>query len=319
MTSSTLNDGYAYRSTVQRGGQSVLDFLCAEFRHSGREVWAARLAAGEVTLDGVAVGGNELLHAGQHLVWNRPPWPEEDVPLQFEVLHQDADLLAVSKPSGLPTMPAGGFLKHTLLHLLRQKWPTAAPLHRLGRGTSGVVLCALTNEAGATLLQDWRTGQVRKTYLALAAGVAPQDFYDIQTSIGPVPHAKLGQIYAANPAGKPSRSLARVLERREASTLFEVEILTGRPHQIRIHLASVGLPLLHDPLYGAGGLPFPDALPSDLGYFLHAHTLQFRHPRTGEEMRVVAGPPEGFTSPFRRCAASSASQLCKSLSPERRG
>ena len=143
----TLNDGYAYACAVQRGGISVLDWLCAEYRHSARETWAARLAAGEVTLDGQQAWGHELLRPGQLLVWHRPPWPEENVPLDVAVLHQDAELLAVHKPAGLPTMPGGGFLNHTLLHVLRQQWPTASPLHRLGRGTSGVVLCALTSRA----------------------------------------------------------------------------------------------------------------------------------------------------------------------------
>ena len=288
----TLNDGYAYRTAVQRGGISVLDFLCAEYAHSGRDVWATRLAAGEVTLGGQPAHGAEVLRPGQELVWHRPPWPEENVPLHVDVLHEDRHILAVHKPSGLPTMPGGGFLKHTLLHLLRQQWPGAAPLHRLGRGTSGVVLCALTRQAGAALLQDWREGRVQKKYRALAAGVAGQDRYDIRTPIGHVPHARLGQLYAASPHGKPAHSVARVVQRRPCSTLFEVEIFTGRPHQIRIHLAAVGLPLLHDPLYGAGGLPTADALPGDLGYFLHAHTLEFVHPVSGKAMRLVCPPPD---------------------------
>lgn len=286
-----LNSGYAYPSHIQRGGLGVLDYLTREFRHSPREVWAARLAAGEVEVDGVTVTGSETLRAGQRLVWHRPPWQEPEVPLHFEVLYEDADLLAVSKPSGLPTMPGGGFLEHTLLMGVRQRRPTASPLHRLGRGTSGLVLFSLTREAGAALLRDWREHRIRKIYRALSAGRAEQAEYDITAPIGPVQHAKLGELFAASSEGKPARSLARVLERRADTTLFEVEIFTGRPHQIRIHLASVRLPLLGDPLYLAGGTPRPDALPGDLGYWLHAHTLELTHPRTGERLRLEAPPP----------------------------
>ena len=288
-----LNAGYAYPTPVQRGGVTVLDFLAQEFRHSDRATWAGRLAAGEVEVDGVTVRGDETLRPGQLLVWRRPPWDEPDVPLHFDVLFEDADLLAVSKPGGLPTVPGGGFLEHTLLHQVRRDWPGASPLHRLGRGTSGLVLFSLAREAGAALLRDWRGGRVQKVYRALGAGVAGQDEYDLTTPIGPVPHPRLGEVFAASEAGKPSRSRARVLERREDTTLLEVEIFTGRPHQIRIHLAAAGLPLAGDPLYLPGGLPRQDALPGDLGYLLHAHTLTLTHPRSGVSLRLLApAPPE---------------------------
>ncbi len=287
----TLNHGYAYTSHIQRGGVGVLEYLCAEFRHSGREVWAARLAAGEIELDGQTLWADQPLRAGQTLIWHRPPWTEEAVPLDFETVYEDADLLAVAKPSGLPTMPGGGFLEHTLLTLVRREWPTASPLHRLGRGTSGLVLFALNLVTASALLRDWREHRIQKSYRALAAGVAGQDTYDIRTPIGPVTHSKLGQISAASPSGKPAHSQAEVLERRAASTLFGVQIMTGRPHQIRIHLASVGLPLLGDPLYIAGGHACPDGLPGDLGYLLHAHRLELVHPATGQRLEVQATPP----------------------------
>lgn len=291
MAGVTLNRGYAYRTRVQRGGVGVLDFLSAEFRHSPRAEWAARIERGEVEVGGARVGSGQELRAGDELVWHRPPWPEEDVPLRFEVLHEDADLLAVDKPSGLPTVPGGGFLEHTLLSLVRREWPSASPLHRLGRGTSGLVLFALTPLARASLLADWRERRVQKVYRALGAGVAGTDEYEITAPIGPVPHPRLGEVYAASAGGKPARTRARVLERRAGATLFGLSIETGRPHQIRIHLAAAGWPLVGDPLYAVGGVPRPDALPGDLGYALHAHTLSFLHPGSGEETQLCAPPP----------------------------
>lgn len=294
MANVTLNRGYAYTTRIQRGGVGVLDFLSAEFRHSGRDEWAARIERGEVEVGGVRVEAGHTLLAGDELVWHRPPWREEDVPLHFEVLREDGELLAVNKPSGLPTVPGGGFLEHTLLSLVRRQWPTASPLHRLGRGTSGLVLFALTPTARAALLADWRDRRVGKVYRALGTGVAGADEYGITVPIGPVPHNRLGTVYAASAGGKPAQSRARVLERRGDSTLFAVEIETGRPHQIRIHLAAAGWPLVGDPLYEVGGAARPDALPGDLGYHLHAHTLRLTHPRSGEATELRAPLPQAL-------------------------
>ncbi|WP_261664820.1 RluA family pseudouridine synthase [Deinococcus sp. Marseille-Q6407] len=298
-----LNSGYSYRERVrpQAAGLSVLDYYAHFYPHSDRATWAARLAAGEIELNGQPAGGDERLRQGDRLTWHRPPWQEEAVPLHYDLLYADAALLAVGKPSGLPTLPAGGFLDHTLLALLRRDFPAATPLHRLGRGTSGLVLCSLTREAGAKLTADWREGRVHKRYRALAAGRAARGSYDITAPIGLVEHPRLGQIYAAAPDGKPSRSRARVLERRESSTLLEVDIETGRPHQIRIHLASVGLPLLGDPLYLPGGQAQPDALPGDLGYRLHAEQLTFQHPVSGAPLCLRAPVPPELRAGFSSC------------------
>ena len=303
-----LNDGYSYREVLtarqlearQSGGQqtaTVLSYLSRRYPHSSHAQWQARLTLGEVTLAGRVATGLETLSSGQELIWNRPPWHEPDVPLHFAVVHEDAALLGVVKPSGLPTLPAGGFLNHTLLHLVRQQVPGASPLHRLGRGTSGLVLFARTQQAASLLSHDWREHEVKKTYLALATGRANQREYDITAAIGPVPHPRLGTVYAASPDGKPSHSVATVLEQRANSVLFSVDLLSGRPHQIRIHLAYAGHPLLGDPLYAAGGVPRPESpgLPGDGGYLLHASALEFRHPLSGQMVQLHALPPRALT------------------------
>lgn len=296
-----LNGGYTYREELgeRARGLTVLAYLTRRYAHSREAEWQGRLERGEVSLDGLPARGGEGLRAGQTLDWRRPPWEEPDVPLVFGVIHADAALLAVAKPSGLPTLPGGGFLDHTLLSRVRAAFPGASALHRLGRGTSGLVLFARTPDAAAVLSRAWREHEVEKRYRALAAGFAARDVYDITTPIGPVPHPRLGEVFAASAAGKASRSVARVLERRtgagnhDDSTLFEVDIHTGRPHQIRIHLASVGHPLVGDPLYAPGGGPLADlpGLPGDGGYLLHAGRLSFLHPLTGERLTLHAPPP----------------------------
>ncbi|ULH16207.1 RluA family pseudouridine synthase [Deinococcus sp. KNUC1210] len=290
-----LNRGYAYREQVQQRAQgtSVLAHLTGRYSHSSPTEWKERIEAGEVWLDGQLAQPHSTLKAGQVLIWQRPPWLEEAAPRRYQVVHADAALLAVVKPSGLPTLPGGGFLENTLLSAVQDDYPEASPLHRLGRGTSGLVLFARTAQAAAALSSAWREHTVHKRYRALAAGTAPQTEYDLSAAIGPVAHPRLGTVHAASASGKPSHSLARVLERRTDATLFQVDISTGRPHQIRIHLASAGFPLLNDPLYGVGGTPLATlpGLPGDGGYWLHAAELRFVHPLSGEELHLCATPP----------------------------
>ena len=290
-----LNDGYTYALTVAAGehDRALSTVLAARYTHSPAATWIARLRAGEIDVDGRTVPDDRVVRRGQVVTWRRPPWDEPDVPLHFDLLHEDADLVVVSKPSGLPTMPAGGFLAHTLLALVRARFGWAAPLHRLGRHTSGVVVFARHADAAAALAAAWREHRVTKVYRALVGGSPPWDTCTIETRIGPVPHATLGTVFAASPTGRMARSDVTVRARRESTTLCDVRITTGRPHQIRIHLASVGWPLAGDPLYAAGGVPPTDTtvVPGDGGYHLHAIEVTLPHPRDGRAMVVQAPPP----------------------------
>ena len=300
-----LNRGYAYATIIssKHDGQTLLSHLASLYPHSTAQAWQQKLNNGEVILNGVAATGSESVASGQILVWNRPPWIEPDTPQHFEVLFNDPYLLAVNKPGGLPTLPGGGFLENTLLRLLQKQFPNAKPVHRLGRGTSGIVLFAKTPQAASTLFANWNTPKVQKIYRALAQNIAQHDTYEILTPIGLVPHPRLGQVWAAKSDGKPSKSLARVMARSAnnatdpGTTTFEVSLYSGRPHQIRIHLASIGHPLVGDPLYGAGGQPLENlpGLPGDGGYLLHAQFLKFQHPITGEQINLEAPLPAAFS------------------------
>ena len=290
----TFNQGFAYRDVVgpADAGTSVLAYLVHRYRHSSSEVWRQRIAAGEVRVGGTAVDAGDVLRRGASLVWTRPPWAEPDVPLHFSVVGQDRDLLAVNKPRGLPTLPNGGFLTHTLLHLVRGEWPEATPMHRLGRGTSGLVLFARSREARGVVATAWREGRVARIYRALVQGAPKEDMLTVDHPIGRVPHPRLGLVHAAAADGRPARTHLRVVARHAGMTLMEVRIETGRPHQIRIHAASAGHPLVGDPLYVAGGALASDpGLPGDGGYFLHAHRLTLGHPVTGRQVTFEAPLP----------------------------
>jgi 23S rRNA pseudouridine1911/1915/1917 synthase len=296
-----LNQGHTYREQIDaRGaGRAVLAHLVARFGRASPAEWRERIELGQVRLDDAATLADTVLRAGQWLAWVRPPWVEPPAPLDAPVLHEDALLLAVAKPRGLPTMPGGGlYLEHTLLAVVRQRYPEASPMHRLGRDTSGVVLFARTTAAAAVVQAAFRARRLRKVYRALCTGHPAREAFSVEVPIGEVDHPLLGTVHAASARGRAAASHVRVLERRSGEgeperALVEVEIETGRPHQIRIHLAYAGHPLVGDPLFGAGGVPLPGtrALPGDPGYLLHAERLELDHPLDGSRLVIVCAPP----------------------------
>jgi 23S rRNA pseudouridine1911/1915/1917 synthase len=293
---SELNQGHRVRRTMDARAtdRTVLDQLLQRFEHADAATWRARLARGEVTLEGAPASADTPVRPGQVLAWAKPPWREPTAPLHFEVLHEDDHLLAVNKPSGLPTLPGAGFQEHTLLALVRAHAPGASPMHRLGRGTSGVVLFCKSAAAARGVQAQWRQpGAVAKRYLGLVEGEPAADRFVVDSPIGLVPDPVIDRLYCATPEGKPSLSRFTVLARRGDTSLVAVDIDTGRPHQIRIHAAWAGHPLQGDPLYGPDGVRAPgsEAVPGDLGYALHAWRLALAHPLTKERVEIVAPPP----------------------------
>lgn len=290
---SRRNQGYIHREQVGKDaeGVTVLAWLCNKYPHGGSESWTGRIAAGEVRIGTSWVEPARLLKRGEWLSWHRPPWEEAAAPRSYGLIYEDENLLVIDKPAGLTTIPSGGFLENTLLSAVREFDAGASPMHRLGTGTSGLVLFARNAPAGTLIQEAFRDGRVTRRYRGVARGRVSATPWTVNQPIGPVPHATLGTIHAASAEGRPAVTHVTLLRWDGEDSVVGVEIETGRPHQIRIHLAWCGHPLVGDPLYRAGGGVSPDARPTEGGYQLHASELVLDVPAWGPARRFEVGAP----------------------------
>jgi 23S rRNA pseudouridine1911/1915/1917 synthase len=216
----------------------------------------------------------------------------EDIPLR--VLYEDASVVAIDKPAGMVVHAGAGVhsgtLVNALLHRFEQLSGVGGELrpgivHRLDRFTSGVLLVAKNDAAHRNLAAQFSSRQVEKVYLALVQGRVKQESGRIERPIARDP-VRRTRMTARLSEGRAAWSEYRVRRRFGKYTLLEVRIGTGRTHQIRVHLASIGHPVAGDTLYGAQAQ-------ASLGrFFLHAHRIRFRSPATGEEVTVESPLPE---------------------------
>ncbi len=291
------NSGYVYRDRVKnnRNGWTVLDFYTRNYPRFSRETWLKRIQSGQILREGKPLKRDDNLYAGDFLSYFRPPWVEPDVPTKFDILFEDAHLLVVNKPSGLPVLPGNVYLENTLLALVRKRFsPELSPIHRLDRPTSGAVIFAKTHESRRFLSMAIQKGEIRKTYLAVAEGDTMPTSFVVTAPIGPVFHPVSGAVSAVIKNGRPSKTCFRVMKRCGNRAFIMAFLKTGRPHQLRIHLAVAGCPLVGEEFYGTGGLPCPDAVqPGEGDFLLHAWRLRFFYPINGQRLTVTAPLPFG--------------------------
>ena len=215
---SGANRGYIYRTRVggADAGSSVLAFHVARFRHSDEAAWRAAIDLGRVLVNGRRAAPTSGSRAGDELEFHRPPWREPDAPESFDVAFEDEHVLVVVKPAGLQVLPAGPFSARTLLELVRASDASraaAAPAHRLGRGTSGLIAFGKTALGRSSLARQLRELTLGKTYLAWVAGARLPDSFAARQPIARVPHGPL-TIHAAAAHGRPSLTRVRVLRQR---------------------------------------------------------------------------------------------------------
>jgi 23S rRNA pseudouridine1911/1915/1917 synthase len=252
------------------------------------------LERGLATVNGRAAKASSPLKEGDQVrVEVPPPVPSEleaeYIPIQ--VVFADQDVLVVEKPAGLAVHPGAGQRSGTLINGLLARYPDLASLgcgqrpgivHRLDKGTSGLMMVARNEAAYLNLSRQVKERQIYKRYLALVIGELRPERGRIEAPLGRDPRHR--KRIAVVERGRPATTEYRVLERLVAATLVEIIPLTGRTHQIRVHFAAIGHPLLGDPVYG-GRSPL-------LGrQFLHASTLGFRQPSTGQYLEFSSELP----------------------------
>ena len=225
----------------------------------------------------------------------------QDIPL--DILYQDSDVVVVNKPCGMVVHPAAGnesgTLVNALLHHVRDLSGIGGEMrpgivHRLDKDTSGLILIAKNDRANIALSEQFKQRSMEKHYRAVAFGHFAQEHGLIDAPIArhPVDRKKMAVV----PDGKPSKTEWTVIEPLKGATFLDVHLLTGRTHQIRVHMQSIGHPLLGDQVY-APNLKTSVRIPR---LMLHAYSLAFTHPATGERMTLVAPLPQTFVATLEK-------------------
>jgi 23S rRNA pseudouridine1911/1915/1917 synthase len=279
-----------------------LDLALAGLANCSRSQARRWIEQGRVRVNEREVAASLRVRAGD-LVEAIPPDPEpssvapESIPLA--VLHEDEDLIVLDKPAGIVVHPApghpGGTLVNALLHHCDDLTGVGDVLrpgivHRLDRGTSGVLVVAKSDLAHRHLAEQFRDHSVDRVYLALVRGTPGAESGTVDLPIGR--HVRdRKRMSVRTRGGREAATQWRVARRfsRSGRTLLEVRPRTGRTHQIRVHLATIGLPIVGDPVYGRGGRAAPES--SLERPALHAERLAFTHPRTGQRLDFRTPPP----------------------------
>lgn len=271
-----------------------------------------------VTVDGDAAKASTALRVGARVAWSPPPAAAEPgvepEAGELAILHQDPHLVAIDKPAGIAVHPGAGRAAGTLVNLLLHRFPEIAGVggpgrpgivHRLDRGTTGVLLVARSELAYRRLSADFAARRVEKTYLAIAYD-GPVADGTIDLPIGRDPRDRK-RMAIRERDGRPARSRFRRLAAAAGVTLLEVDIESGRTHQIRVHLKAVGLPLVGDPVYGeARWRGLSRSRQAALGRFprpaLHASRLRLRHPDDQHPLELRAPVPADLRELWRAVA-----------------
>ncbi len=323
---------FALRVPPGRAGLRADVFFALAFPFLSRARIRQKIQQGEALLNGRRFATSARLREGDEITvaWRRPvPYgdaadgaagaaaPDAAAGPPPVILHEDAWYVGVDKPAGRASHPSGGTQAGTVIQQARaylrsgtvarlaggdrDAWPVLA--NRLDRFTSGVVLVAKTVPALIAIQALREAGLVRRSYRAVVAGRVAGDEGVIDAPIAPVRHGGIGVRMAVSPGGLASRTAWRVLERGTDHTVLEVAPETGRQHQVRVHLASLGHPVIGDLLYPdeapflrwwANGCRLDDTLPAR--HLLHARTLSFVHPFTRVEVTVESTIPADFTA-----------------------
>ncbi len=266
------------------------------------------LKEGCVTVNGGTVRSSYQVKAGDRICVEIPEAVEPEIlpqKLELDILYEDADILLVNKPKGMVVHPAAGHDSGTLVNGLMDHCKgnlsgingvlRPGIVHRIDRDTTGVLVVCKNDRAHNHVAEQLKVHSITRRYYAIVHGVVREENGTVHAPIGR--HATDRKRMAVNQKnGKDAVTHYRVLKRFRRFTYLECRLETGRTHQIRVHMASIGHPILGDPVYGPAKCPFPGLA----GQTLHAGILGIIHPRTGEYMEFQAPLPEYFQSLLKK-------------------
>lgn len=321
--SDLLEEGAAsvlvFIADVESAGMRLDTYLAAQITSTSRTQIRRAIEAGKAQVDGEAVTKAAwMISAGERITISplpRAPLEARPSAIPLDIVHEDEALIVINKPAGMVTHPGAGVsdgtLANALVHhfneqslVLPRRGGASRPgiVHRLDAGTSGVIVAAKTDEAHLALAEQFQSRQVRKLYTALVYGPIEQEEGRIDVPIGRDPRSRIKMAVRPLGEGREALSIYRVQRRFREFTLLEVEIKTGRTHQIRVHLAHLRHPIAGDTVYDGGRINairdvrLRVALQRLNRPFLHATRLGLFHPLTGEWMEFSAELPADLRS-----------------------
>lgn len=284
-----------------------LDVFAAALADITRSRAGALIREGRVAVDGAPQSkAGFRLKPGMAVRLEAPaavPVAVEAEDIDIDIIYQDDDLAVVFKPSGMVVHPAAGNARGTLVNALLGSLDNLSGIggeirpgivHRIDKDTSGLLLVAKNDFSHVALSEQIRAHTVKRAYRAIVTGGLREEAGTVEGPIGRHPTDR--KRMAIVPGGREAVTHWTALEPLRGATLIEARLTTGRTHQIRVHMASIGHPVLGDPVYGPKKSPYP----VEGGQLLHAFRLGFVHPRTSEEMLFEADPEPRFTEWLRK-------------------
>ena len=298
-------------------GVSLLDYLTRRFTYLPQAAWQELLAGGKVSCAGECCGGERIVRRGEEIACELPAHEPPQVNYNYRVVYEDDWLLAVDKPPGLRVHSGGKFvhanLVYHLRHLRQPPCPSVDLVNRLDADTSGLVLLAKEKAVLAALMEQFRAGTVEKRYLAVVNGRPEPAAGSIDLPLGPVANALVPRFAVDHAHGKAAVTHYRTLRRLGSDhTLVELTLETGRTHQLRVHLAASGHPLVGDALYTMNDADYlahrrqPSVAALLPRQALHSHQLQFLHPVTQQTLTLsapLAADIEAFIAGLSPCGS----------------
>lgn len=310
---------YRFKVSAAQAGQRLDLMLVDEL---GAELSRTRIQRlirdGDVTVDGKAAKPGQTVTEGQDVIVFVPPSPPPVIQpeaLQLDVRYEDDDVIVINKPRGMVVHPAPGHETGTLVNALLAYSDDLSAVagsdrpgivHRLDKDTTGLILVAKNDAAHRTLSAELKKRLIDRHYLAVVHGVPEKETAIIEAPIGRHPIDRQRMMVTGD--GRPAWTKYWLLEKFDtAFSLLELKLFTGRTHQIRVHMAYLGHPILGDRQYG------PRQVPRGLeileGQALHAYYLSFTHPRTRERISITCPPPDDFRQAVAQLRARYGSEL----------